>query len=69
MCNGIKDINNSNIVERKNILLKHLDEMLYKNLSDYGFPKVEKDYTELSYIVSKNIKKNHQQVSVFYYVF
>ena len=72
MCNGIKDINNSNIVERKNILLKHLDEMLYKNfskrISDYGFPKVEKDYTELSYIVSKNIKKNHQQVSVFYYV-
>jgi hypothetical protein len=68
MCNGIKDINNSNIVERKNILLKHLDVMLYKNLSDYGFPKVEKDYTELSYIVSKNIKKNHQQVSVFYYV-
>jgi len=44
-----------------NILLKHLDEMLYKTfsrrISDYGFPKDEKDYTELSYIVSKNIKK------------
>ena len=51
MCNGIKDINNCNIEERKNVLLKHLDEMLYKN-----FIKRISDYTELSYIVvSKNI--------------
>jgi len=27
---NIKDINNCNIEERKNELLKHLDEMLYK---------------------------------------
>ena len=27
---NIKDINNFNIEERKNVLLKHLDEMLYK---------------------------------------
>ena len=27
---NIKDINNCNIEERKNVLLKHLDEMLYK---------------------------------------
>jgi len=75
MCNGIKDITNCNIDdidERKKILLKHLDEMLYKNfskrMSDYGFPKVEKDYTELSYIVSKNIKKNHQQVFLLLFI-
>jgi hypothetical protein len=69
MCNGIKDSNNYNTEERKKLLLKNLDEMLYKNfskrISDYGFPIVEKDYTELSYIFSKNIKKNHQQVSAF----
>ena len=27
---NIKDINNFNIEERKNVLLKHLDKMLYK---------------------------------------
>ena len=27
---NIKDINNCYIEERKNVLLKHLDEMLYK---------------------------------------
>jgi hypothetical protein len=27
---NIKDINNCNIEERKNVSLKHLDEMLYK---------------------------------------
>jgi hypothetical protein len=27
---NIKDINNCNIEERKNVLLKHLNEMLYK---------------------------------------
>jgi len=37
-------------------------------MSDYGFPKVEKDYTELSYIVSKNIKKNHQQVFLLLFI-
>ena len=46
--------------------------MLYKNfskrISDYGFPKVEKDYTELSYIVSKNIKKIINRYIFFYYV-
>jgi hypothetical protein len=31
MCNGNKDINNCNREKKKNVLLKHLDEMLYKN--------------------------------------
>ena len=73
MCNGIKNINDCNVDERKNILLKTLDEMLYKNfskrISDYGFPKVEKDYTELSYVISKNFKKNHEQVCLLLFFF
>ena len=47
--------------------------MLYKNfskrISDYGFPKVEKNYTELSYVISKNFKKNHEQVCLLLFFF
>jgi len=34
-----------------------LYEKFSERISDYGFPKVKKDYTERSYIVSKNIEK------------
>jgi len=34
-----------------------LYEKFSKRISDCGFPKVKKDYTERSYIVSKNIEK------------
>ena len=71
MCNGIKDINNCNIEERKNVLLKHLDEMLYKILvKEYQimvFLKWKKIILNY-HILFLRILKNHQQVRFFYYV-
>ena len=67
LSNGIKNINNLNDNEKSSLLLQHLDDMMYRNynkrMSDYGFPESEKEFTELSHIVTKFSKKNHDKVS------
>ena len=48
-------------------LLQILDDMMYKNYNkrmfDYGFPKSDKEYTELSHHINKFDKVNHNEVS------
>jgi len=67
LSNGIKNINNLNDNEKSSLLLQNLDDMMYRNynkrMSDYGFPESEKEFTELSHIVTKFSKKNHDKVS------
>ena len=71
LCNGIKNINDLNDNEKSILLLQHLDDMMYKNYNkrmyDYGFPKSEKEFTELSHIISKFSKQNHDKVSYSLY--
>jgi hypothetical protein len=53
-------------------LLQILDDMMYKNYNkrmfDYGFPKSDKEYTELSHHINKFQKVNHNEVS-FEFIF
>ena len=67
--NGIKNINDLNDNEKSILLLQHLDDMMYKNYNkrmfDYGFPKSDKEFTELSHIISKFSKQNHDEVSYY----
>ena len=64
---GIKNMDDKDDNEKTKLLLQHLDDMLYKNynkrMSDYGFPECEKEYTELSHVVSKFSKLKHDKVS------
>jgi hypothetical protein len=64
---GIKNMDNKDDNEKSKLLLQHLDDMLYKNYNkrmfDYGFPESEKEYTELSHVVSKFSKLKHDKVS------
>ena len=75
LSNGIKNMNNLNDNDKSTLLLQHLDDIMYRNynkrMSDYGFPESEKEFTELSHIVTKFSKQNHDKVSYnlyFYFV-